>query len=229
MRRELASVGITTPWGLLRAGRNLVRTVWDPTNAEVQQGINALVYGALREAGPERVRELEQESPELAALFAEGYDPDLSRAALARLPDGSLGREYLRFIDANRIDPLGNLLALKRPQNLVEYAFRRSYKLHDVLHVVLGCDASILGEVRIVSYSLGQARRGAGRAPALALAVLFFHLALRKPEQMDEAVRLAAEWLERGCAARPYATYRMEDWLERPVADVRSQVMAAAR
>lgn len=229
MWREMRAVGITTPWGFARGMRNLVKTVWDPTNAEVQQGINALVYGALRDAGPERVRELEQESPELVALFAEGYDPELVRAELARLPDGSLGREYLRFIDANGIDPLGNLLALKRPQNLVEYSFRRSYKLHDVLHVVLGCDASILGEVRIVSYSLGQARRGAGRAPALALAVLLFHLALRKPEQMAEAVRLAAEWLEHGRAARPYATFRMEDWLERPVAEVRALVTAAAR
>jgi ubiquinone biosynthesis protein COQ4 len=226
MRSELAAVGITTPWGFLRAARNLVRTVWDPTNSEIQNGINALVYGALREAPPERVRELEREAPELAALFAEGYDPELSRERLARLPDGSLGREYLRFIETNRIDPLGSLLALKRPSNLLEYSFRRAYKLHDLLHVVLGCDASVQGEVQIVSWSLGQARRGAGRAPALALAVLIFHLALRRPEEVAAAVRLAAQWLERGRAARPYSSFRLEDWLELPVAQVRERVTA---
>jgi hypothetical protein len=36
------------------------------------------------------------------------------------------------------------------------------------LHVVLGCDATALGEVPIVSCSLGQARSTGVRAPALA-------------------------------------------------------------
>jgi ubiquinone biosynthesis protein Coq4 len=226
MRRELAAIGITTPWALLRGLRNFAKTVWDPTDADVRQGINGLVYGALREAGPERIRAIATEQPELAALFAEGYDPALEPARLERLPDGTLGREYLRFLRANRIDPLGELLAMKRPANLAQYVFRRSYKLHDVLHVVLGCDASVLGEVRIVSYSLGQARGTPGRAPALALAVLFLHLALRKPGDLPEAVRLAAEWLGRGERARFYATFRLEDWMERPVEEVRTLVMA---
>jgi len=92
--------------------------------------------------------------------------------------------------------------------------------------MVLGCDATVLGEVRIVSYSLGQALGTPGRAPALALAVLFLHLALRQPGQVPEAVRLAADWMGRGERARFYAEFRMEDWMERPVAEVRELVMA---
>ena len=105
------------------------------------------------------------------------------------------------------------MLAMGKPTNLAQYLFRRAYKLHDVLHVVLACEASVLGEVRIVSHSLGQARIGPGlgdRAPALALAVLPLHLVLRKPEDVKQAIRLANEWMALGERARPYTDFRME-------------------
>jgi len=228
MRRELASLGLTNPWRAVRALRNLVRTVWDPTRSDIQHGINTLVYEALAQAKPGRAAELEREDPALAALYREGYDPALEPESLERLPDGTLGREYARFVRENQIDPLGNLLSLRDPKNLLEYQFRRAYKLHDVMHVVLGCDATALGEVPIVAYSLGQARSGAGRAPAMALAVLMLHLALRKPEQVPPAVRLAGEWMKRGEATPGYASHRLEDWMARPVAEVRELVLNAA-
>lgn len=228
MRRELATLGLTNPWRALRAARNFFRTVWDPTRADVRHGINSLVYEALAHAPPGREEELARQSPRLAVLFREGYDPALDRAALERLPDGTLGREYARFIRANQIDPLGDLLALPRPKNLLEYQFRRAYKLHDVLHVVLGCDATALGEVPIVAYSLGQARSIGIRAPALALVVLLLHMALRKQEQFQPAIRLAAEWMRRGEETEGYAAHRLEDWMDQPVEVVRERVLASA-
>ncbi len=67
-----------------------------------------------------------------------------------------------------------------------------------------------------------------GRAPALALAVLVLHLALRKPDDVKQAIRLAGEWMALGERARPYTEFRLEDLLERPIAEVRGTVMAAA-
>jgi ubiquinone biosynthesis protein COQ4 len=228
MRGELAALGLTNPWKALVAARNFVRTVWDPTRSDIQHGINHLVYEALANAPAGREAEIAAQSPRLAALFREGYDPALDPAALERLPDGTLGREYARFIRENAIDPLGNLLALSRPKNLLEYQFWRAYKLHDVMHIVLGCDATVLGEVPIVAYSLGQARATGVRAPAMALVVLLLHLALRKPEQIKSAVRLAAEWMRRGEETEGYSSHRLEDWMDRPVAEVRARVLAAA-
>ncbi len=228
MRSELRSLGLTNPWRVWSAAKNFVKTVWDPTRSDIQHGINHLVYEALEHAPPGRAAELEREAPALAALFREGYDPALEPARLEALPDGTLGREYARFIRANAIDPLGNLLALSRPKNLLEYQFWRSYKLHDVLHIVLGCDASVLGELPIVAYSLGQARSSGARAPALALVVLLLHMALRKPEQFRPAIRLAAEWMRRGEETQAYASHRLEDWMERPVSEVRALVLAPA-
>jgi len=228
MRNELRSLGLANPWQAWLAAKNFVKTVWDPTRADIQHGINTLVYEALRSAPPGREAELARKNPTLAALFREGYDPTLEPERLEQLPDGTLGREYARFIRANAIDPLGNLLALSRPKNLLEYQFWRAYKLHDVLHIVLGCDATVLGEVPIVAYSLGQARSSGVRAPALALVVLLLHMALRKPEQFQPAIRIAAEWMRRGEETPGYASHRLEDWMERPVDEVRALVLAPA-
>ena len=114
------------------------------------------------------------------------------------------------------------------PTNLLEYLMRRAYKLHDLMHVVIGADASVLGEVRIVSYSIGQARDPGARAPALALAVLFMNIGLRRPHEMREAIRLAAQWLAVGERAAWHVTWRVEDWLEKPVTEIRAAMLAGA-
>ena len=158
MLAALRELGLRSPLAVWRAARNFALTVWDPTRSDIQHGINTFVYRGLREAPADHVRELETAQPALVALFREGYDPALASERLLRLPDGTLGREYARFLRDNRIDPLATLLALERPQTTLEYLFRRAYKLHDLMHVVLGADASVLGEVRIVSYTLGQAQ-----------------------------------------------------------------------
>jgi ubiquinone biosynthesis protein Coq4 len=93
------------------------------------------------------------------------------------------------------------------------------------MHVVLGCDATVMGEVRIVSFSLGQARGPRPRGPAAALAVLFLHLALVDPAKLREAVALAAEWLELGRRTRQHTEVRLEALLDRPVAEARAAVL----
>jgi len=228
MLNELKAFGITTPWAALRSVRNFALTVWDPTRSDIRQGVNALLYGALRAPSAGTLRSLREEEPAIAALFEEEYDPEMDVERLQSLPDGTLGREYARFIRANAIDPLGDLLELPAPKNVLEYTFRRAYKLHDVMHVVLGCDTSILGEVRIVSYSVGQRRGDDGAAADLALAVLFLHLALRKPGEFKEAIRLASEWMALGERSKLYVGFRLEDWMDRPVDEVRELVVGPA-
>jgi len=228
MWKALRELRIRSPWALWKSLRNFAITIWDPTRSDIQDGIQKLVYESLREARPEQVRALEAANPALVELFREGYDPELSDERLAHLPEGSLGREYHRFIRTNQITPLKTLLAMHEPTNLLEYLARRAYKLHDLMHVVLGADASVLGEVRIVSYSIGQARDPGARAPALALAVLFMNIGLRRPHEMREAIRLAAQWLAVGERAAWHVTWRVEDWLERPVEEVRKAMLAGA-
>ena len=228
MLAPLRELGLTNPLAVVRALRNFAITIWDPTRADIQDGINTLVSRALQEAPPEREAELAKARPDLLALYRERYDPDLTPERLESLPDGTLGREYARFILANGITPLKTLLALGEPKTLLAYQFRRAYKLHDVMHVVLGADATVLGEVPVVAYSLGQAKDEGARAPALALAVLFMNIGLRRPREMREAVRLAAHWLAVGERALWHVSFRVEDHLERPVEEVRGAMLAGA-
>lgn len=227
MRSAIRELGFRSPLDVLRAIRNFAITVWDPTRSDIQHGITTLVQRDLAEAPPEQSRELAAQQPALAALYEEGYDPDITPERLERLPDGTLGREYARFIRANDIHPLQTLLAIGPARNLLAYQAKRAYKLHDLMHVVLGTDASVIGEVRIVAYSLGQARKASARAPAMAFAVLVMNIALRRPHEMREAVRLAAQWLEVGERAPWHVIARVEDYLEKPVEEVRAVLLPA--
>lgn len=228
MFAAIRELGLRSPLAVWRAARNFVRTVWDPTRSDIQHGINVFVYRGLQEASPEQVRQLESAQPALVELFRTGYDPELDPERLAALPDGTLGREWLRFIRSNDIRPLETLLALGRPKSTIEYLFRRAYKLHDLMHVVLGADASVLGEVRIVSYTLGQSQAASPRAPAMALAVLFLNIGLRRPHEVHEAIRLAHEFWQLGQRSPWHVTFRVEDWLARPVAELRAAMLAEA-
>ncbi len=224
----LRELKIKSPLDLWRVSRGLVLTIWDPTRADIQHGINRFIHRGIQEASPAQIEALEAASPELVALFREGYDPDISPERLEALPDGTLGREYARFIRDNGIDPLAVLVELGEPKSTLEYLFRRAYKLHDLMHIVLDCDATVLGEVPIVSFSLGQAgaRQSEGpRAPAMALAVLIMNIGLRRPHEMPHAVRLAARWLEIGERARWHVTFRVEDYLDKPVAEIRTVML----
>lgn len=236
LKTMMNAFGVRSPIDIARLSVYMAKTIWDPSKSDVGYGVTHLVNQALQEFPAADERSLAARVPELAAMFESGYDPALDPAKLLAMPKGSLGYEYARFIRDNGIDPLGTLLAMGPPKNLVQYVFRRAYKLHDILHVVLGCDTSILGEVRIVSFSLGQSTvnrsigeaGAAGRAPAMALAVLFMNLALRNPHALPEAVRLAAEWMRLGERAHDHVAVRFEELFDRPVGDVRKLVVEGA-
>lgn len=232
MLAELAAIGVESPLAVVTVGWNFAKTVWEPTRSDIGGGITSLARGAIRATPKERVARFAARHPEVARLFEERYDPLLDPADLARLPAGTLGHEYARFIHSNGIDPLQTQLGLGEATHPLHYSVKRAYKLHDLMHVLLGCDASVFGEVRIVSWSIGQATRAGGaemRAPDLALSVLLLHLTLRFPDRVPEAIRLSAEWLERGARHPDHVTFRFEDWLDEPVASVLARFEATGR
>ena len=227
LRKSGSELGITGPVDALRVARNFFRTIWDPTRSDIQHGINKLVFDNLRKATPEQVAELEESELELVRMFNENYDPALSIADLSKLPEDTLGREYARFVTENQIQALETLLSLDRPVNTLEYMYRRAYKLHDIMHIVLGADASVLGEVKIVSFTLGQKDVGDAKAPAMALGVLFMNIGLRRPHEVHEAIHLAAKYHALGQRCRWHVTTPIEEMMARPVGEVRELLLSA--
>ena len=97
MLAPLRELGLTNPLAVVRALRNLAITVWDPTRADIQHGINTLVSRAIQEAPPEREAELAKARPDLLALYRDGYDPDLTPGA-PRAPAGRHARPRVRAL-----------------------------------------------------------------------------------------------------------------------------------
>lgn len=225
MDSSVAAFSLRHPSQTVRTLRNFCLTVWDPSRSDIDHGVNALVFSATR--SPRASESMQQRSvlPQVAKLYDAGYDPPLDLARLEQLADGTLGREYVRFVRTNRITPLLDLLRLGAPRNFTEYFVRRAYKLHDVLHVVLGCDATVLGEVRIVSFSLGQKKADRARAAELALLVLFLNLLIKRPWQLVRAAGLARRWYRMGRGVPHYAGAQLEDWMDVPVEQVRARIL----
>uniref|UniRef100_A0A8C8XRE0 Ubiquinone biosynthesis protein COQ4 homolog, mitochondrial n=1 Tax=Panthera leo TaxID=9689 RepID=A0A8C8XRE0_PANLE len=66
---------------------------------------------------------------------------------LRSLPEGSLGQEYLRFLDVNRVSP-----DTRAPTRFVDdeelaYVIQRYREVHDMLHTLLGMPTNMLGEI----------------------------------------------------------------------------------
>lgn len=71
--------------------------------------------------------------------------------ALWALPDGTFGKEWVRWLRANRVGPDGRCEARHMPTLETRYVIQRYRETHDFYHVLLGMPTSTLGET-VVKY-----------------------------------------------------------------------------
>ena len=162
---------------------------------------------------------LEHDAPGQALLTEQ---PRIDRAhvdldALRRLPDGTLGREYTRFLDDNGITPdaFEELPDVGDPR--AAYVMLRMRQTHDLWHVLTGYTPDVRGEVLLQAFTYGQT----GAPSALILA-------------MFGSLRWAFEWPGQGKALREafargertgtLATFRWEHHWSTPVTDLRTRL-----
>ncbi|KAM6217647.1 ubiquinone biosynthesis protein COQ4 homolog, mitochondrial-like [Rhynchocyon petersi] len=96
------------------------------------------------------LRDQMKKDPEGAQILQERPRISLSTLNLDKLqslPEGSFGREYLRFLDVNRVSP-----DTRAPTRFVDdeelaYVIQRYREVHDMLHTLLGMPTNILGEI----------------------------------------------------------------------------------
>ncbi|XP_045627014.1 ubiquinone biosynthesis protein COQ4 homolog, mitochondrial isoform X3 [Ursus americanus] len=115
------------------------------------------------------LRDQMRKDPEGAEILQERPRISLSTLDLDKLrslPEGSLGQEYLRFLDVNVVISVSWDRALRRnlhsaqrvspdtraPTRFVDdeelaYVIQRYREVHDVLHTLLGMPTNILGEI----------------------------------------------------------------------------------
>ncbi|MCB9595658.1 MAG: hypothetical protein H6719_23250 [Sandaracinaceae bacterium] len=101
-------------------------------------------------------RRLLRERPQLLPRLCD-------RAGLAAMPEGSLGRAYLAFVDSEGITADGLVEAslegqrgLHDPDSEAAYVGSRMRDTHDLWHTVTGYKGDIIGEVSLLAFSNAQ-------------------------------------------------------------------------
>lgn len=152
------------------------------------------------------------------------------REALRRLPQYSLGRAYLAFVECERISVDGLIDAAARSGILMRDLDRarlryrsRLHAMHDLLHVVTGYGTDELGEACLLAFTYSQ-NRTRGLLPVVY--ALGARLWLHFP-----GVRLLAtigEGFELGNRAAWLAAQDWEALLSRPLREVRENLLVGA-
>jgi ubiquinone biosynthesis protein COQ4 len=149
-------------------------------------------------------------------------------ALLDAMPEGSLGRAYRAWCESEGIHPDGFVAigeagseAHAIADEQVRYAAYRHRDSHDLWHVVYGCRADLIGEAAILGFTLGQTR-----SPGMLILLIggLMHSFTIGWKQGSCMRRLAWRGLLSGRRALPLAPVPWEEWLARPLADVRAEL-----
>jgi ubiquinone biosynthesis protein COQ4 len=145
---------------LPRAGRALAALLKDPDDLPQVFTLIDSISGTAPHRLLFRLRRTEsgarllRDQPDIVPLLTD-------RAGLRALPEGSLGRAYLAFVESEGITPEGIkgasevLLGKPRP---VAFAFlnQRMRDTHDLWHAATGYKGDVLGEASLLAFTLAQ-------------------------------------------------------------------------
>lgn len=159
--------------------------------------------------------------PDIVTLLAD-------RKALARLPEGSLGRAYLAFVERENISAEGiraaqekgfrhEVSALPPP---LEWAQARMRDTHDLWHAAVGYSGDVLGETALLAFTFAQTWN-----PAIGL-ILAIGLSktMHSPFGGSAARKTILDGFQRGRRATWLPEQDWESMLERPLAEVRARL-----
>jgi ubiquinone biosynthesis protein COQ4 len=145
------------------------------------------------------------------------------REALARLPAGSLGREYLAFVERENISADGIRAAAVKGMTYdypapppLDYVHARLRDTHDLWHAAVGYDGDVLGEASLLAFTLAQTKN-----PAIALII---GIALAKTRGAPQARKTILDGYRRGRRAAWLPCQDWESMLALPVEEVRRRL-----
>ena len=156
--------------------------------------------------------------PDIVDLLAD-------RSALARLPDGTLGRAYLDFVEREKISAEGIRAAEKdgmtrdAPPVPLDFINARLRDTHDLWHAAVGYQGDILGETALLAFTYAQTWTPAiGLMAGIGLAKL----------GSAQASRVVADGFRRGRRAAWLPEQDWESLLPLPLAEVRDRLRLEA-
>jgi len=223
---ERAEVVARHPYQWRRAWKALRVLIRDPKQTDqVFEVLEALSGGSFEHqfqhfAADPGGRRLLAEKPALLAMLSD-------RDALRTLPDGSLGRAYLAFMESGSLTADGlveaDAVAAERNPNPPahqrdadrEFYGDRRRDIHDLWHVLTGYGMDEAGEAANLAFTFGQ-------IPSLGLGLIVIAGAIIGPKtpRLGWERYLFRAW-RRGCRASDLTTAPYEELLALPLEDVR--------
>jgi ubiquinone biosynthesis protein COQ4 len=203
---------MSTPRRMVLGLEALGKLVADPMDTE-----QALLAATLLNArAAERLLEDMVRTPAGQRLLATRATIDtrsVDFAALARLPEGTLGRTYQAFLAARGLEPFGP------PDNVEAAELRwlttRMRQAHDVWHVVTGYDSDLVGELELQAFTYAQTRTP--------FSLLITIAGLLKAHRGFVTRRVLAAY-RRGQRAADFVAVPWEDLWARPLSQVQEQM-----
>jgi ubiquinone biosynthesis protein COQ4 len=149
------------------------------------------------------------------------------RRALARLPEGSLGRAYLAFVEREKISADGIRDAGKKGMTdersmpaPLDWVHARMRDTHDLWHAAIGYSGDVLGETALLAFLFAQTWN-----PAIALIIgVGLSKTFGAPDGGEAARRTILDGFRRG---RKAAWLPAQDWeamLALPLSEVRRRL-----
>jgi ubiquinone biosynthesis protein COQ4 len=209
------------PLVALRAARRLAANVDDLP--QVFTIIEALSAGTL-----ERLARRIRRSPASRDLLSTRPDivPRLAdRAALGRLPAGSLGRAYLAFVEREMISAEGIVQASMTGKAIddlpapLDWVNARMRDTHDLWHAATGYSGDVLGETALLAFLLAQTWN-----PGVAVIIAIGMTKTLGVQSGAEVRRTIADGFRRGRRAAWLPGVPWETLLDRPVTEVRARL-----
>ncbi len=196
-----------------RAARALRKLLRDPYDTEQVFVLSTnLNVGSIRRNMPRFYASTEGQRLFHGDLCIDTRHVDLD--ALAELPDGTLGREYVRFLRDRGLSPD----IFQAPENVADprasYVMKRIRQTHDLWHLLTGHATNPAGEIALQAFTYGQL--GAPSSLMIALFGTMRHLSGRRTLPRDVLAAYRA-----GRRAAPLAAFVWEDHWATPLPELR--------
>lgn len=153
------------------------------------------------------------------------------REALARLPEGTLGRAYLAFMEREKISPAGIRAAGEKGMTReipipapLDWVDARMRDTHDLWHAAVGYSGDVLGETALLAFTFAQTWN-----PAIGLIIVVgLSKTLGGVGEGGMARKTIADGFRRGQKARWFPDQEWESMLELPLTEVRRRLSLGA-
>ena len=170
-------------------------------------------------------RRLLDERPDIVDVLAD-------RAALAKLPEGSLGRAYLAFVEREKISAAGIRDAASKGMSHsdelpapLDFVHARMRDTHDLWHAVTGYSGDVLGEAALLGFTFAQTWNP---AIAIILGIAMTKSLRSKIGDGPAARRTILDGFRRGQRAAWLPAQEWESMLALPVEEVRRELNVGA-